>query len=99
MKANKINQIHSEFAGIESSNMTIDDLIRLTEVDVFDPRTFKGYQREINEKHVSKIEKYIQEVIFEEKKAIRDDRKCSIFTYRLVIYWQAQKLLKENFQL
>ena len=47
----------------------------------------------------SKIEKYIQEVIFKEKKAIRDDRKCSIFTYRLVIYWQAQKLLKENFQL
>jgi DGQHR domain len=61
MKANKMNQIHSEFAGIESSNMTIDDLIRLTEVDVFDPRTFKGYQREINEKHVSKIEKYILE--------------------------------------
>ena len=47
----------------------------------------------------AKMEKYIQEVIFEEKKAIRDDRKCSIFTYRLVIYWQAQKLLKENFQL
>ena len=61
MKVNKINQIHSEFAGIESSNMTIDDLIRLTEVDIFDPRTFKGYQREINEKHVSKIEKYIIE--------------------------------------
>lgn len=61
MKANKMNQIHSEFAGIKSSNMTIDDLIRLTEVDVFDPRTFKGYQREINEKHVSKIEKYIIE--------------------------------------
>jgi len=61
MKANKINQIHSGFAGIESINMTIDKLIGVTVVDVFDPQTFKGYQREINEKHVSKIEKYITE--------------------------------------
>ena len=46
MKANKINQIHSGFDGIESINMTIDKLIGVTVVDVFDPRTFKG----INEK-------------------------------------------------
>lgn len=59
MKENNINQVHSEFSGIESKNMTIEDLIRVTTVDVFDSRTFKGYQREINNKHVYKIEKYI----------------------------------------
>jgi len=61
MKANKINQKHSGFSGIESTNMTIDELIKVTKVDVFDPKKFEGYQREINEKHVSKIEKFITE--------------------------------------
>lgn len=61
MIENKINQVHTEFDGIESKNITIDDLITVTKVDVFNSSNFTGYQREINEKHVLKIENYITE--------------------------------------
>lgn len=61
MIENKINQVHTEFDGIEAKNITIDDLITVTKVDVFNSSNFTGYQREINEKHVLKIENYITE--------------------------------------
>ena len=59
MSTSKINQIHSELDRIESQNITLEKLIRSTKVDVFDSINFTGYQREINEKHVLKIVKYI----------------------------------------
>lgn len=56
-----IKQHHKHLSKIQSKNLTIDYLIQNTKVDVFDPETFTGYQREINKNHYKKIVKFIKE--------------------------------------
>ena len=49
---------------IEVTKRTVDWLIKNTKVEKFDPISFSGYQRTINDKHCEKIVKYLKESDF-----------------------------------
>lgn len=60
----RINQETQKSAKIIQTKKTVDWMIRHTSVSVFDPLTFKGYQRAIDDKHCNKIMAYLKKGFF-----------------------------------
>lgn len=56
----KITNINQEDKKLVQTTKTVDWLVNNTHVFVFDPVKFKGYQRDININHCSKIVKFLQ---------------------------------------
>ncbi len=60
----RIYQGMQDAAKIVQTKKTVDWMTLHTVVNVFDPLTFKGYQRSIDEKHCDKIVAYLKENFF-----------------------------------
>lgn len=88
---------------IEMYKYTVDWLVNNTKVKVFDPITFKGYQRKIDDNHARKIVKYIMDtefyfptsIICSIEELTNEDSKLSIVDGQHRI--EAFKIIKEEY--
>lgn len=59
-----MNRIHQGDSSIIQTKKTVDWLVNNTHVKVFNPMTFEGYQRNIDEKHCDQIVSYLSKDFF-----------------------------------
>ena len=59
-----MNKLYQGDSSIIQTKKTVDWLINNTRVKVFNPMTFEGYQRNIDEKHCDQIVSYLSEEFF-----------------------------------
>lgn len=59
-----MNKIYQGVSSIIQTKKTVDWLVNNTRVKVFDPMTFEGYQRSIDEKHCAQIVSYLSKDFF-----------------------------------
>ena len=57
------NQKFKQKVELDVCSMTIEELVEGTRVEVFNPKTFEGYQRKIEPNHCKKIVRYIEKEI------------------------------------
>ena len=77
----KITNINQEDKKLVQTTKTVDWLVNNTHVFVFDPVEFKGYQRDININHCSKIVKFLQNNFYLPNRANKHNRTKYVRTF------------------